>query len=163
MKCDDCGKLMKSSRGNHHFLECGLPNVFLVDVGMATCPSCGRKRITIPNLSGLHRAIAQVVSRKLARLNAKEIRFLRKHLGFSGADFARHMGVTASQVSRWENAREVMGSGAERLLRLLVANQQPVENFPVDLLAQIGRVADSRSAKFRLKSRPDGSWHPAAA
>jgi DNA-binding transcriptional regulator YiaG len=54
-----------------------------------------------------------------------EVRFLRKHLGWSGADFAAHMGVDPTTVSAWENERKPFGTSSDRLLRLIVARQAP--------------------------------------
>ncbi|MGH9782549.1 MAG: hypothetical protein ACRD88_00040 [Terriglobia bacterium] len=55
------------------------------------------------------RAIATTIARKAPGLTPAEIRFLRKCLGWSGADFAAHMGVS--------NAAATMGSApaAQRL------------------------------------------------
>ena len=62
----------------------------------------------IPKIEKLHRTIAMAIVGKKTRLTAEEIRFRRKYLGWSGADFARHMGVTPESISRWENEKERM-------------------------------------------------------
>ena len=49
--------------------------------------------------------MAHAVVRKTSRLTPTEIRFLRRCVGWSGQDFAEHMGTTAETVSRWENGR----------------------------------------------------------
>lgn len=83
----------------------------------------------LPKIEQLHRAIALGVVAKRPRLTAAEIRFLRKYLGWSGAAFAKHMGVTPESVSRWENDREQMGAVADRLLRLMVVTRAPVSEY----------------------------------
>ena len=60
---------------------------------------------------------------------APEIRFLRKYLGWSTADFASRMGTARETVSRWESGAVPMGSQADRLLRLLVATAAPVKGL----------------------------------
>jgi hypothetical protein len=46
------------------------------------------------------------VIHKPARLSGSEVRYLRKYLGWSGADFAGHVGVDPSTVSNWETDKE---------------------------------------------------------
>jgi putative transcriptional regulator len=73
------------------------------------------------------------------RLAPQEIRFLRKWLGWSGQDFAKHFGVTPTTVSRWESVKdsEPMSATADRLLRMSVAHGQPADAYPVSHLAEI--------------------------
>ncbi len=101
--------------------------------------------MVIPKIEQLHRAIALAVVSKRPRLTAHEVRFLRKYLGWSGADFAKHMGVTPESVSRWENEREQMSPVADRLLRLMVVTRAPVSEYPLDSLAEL-EVATSRAS-----------------
>jgi len=99
--------------------------------GIARSAATGGKD---PTVEQLHRAIALAVARKPARLTGPEVRFLRKVLGWSGVDFARHIGVSPEIVSKWENDREAIGAANDRLLRLLVANSEPVSHYPVEEL-----------------------------
>ena len=110
----------------------GLPYVTLVGVEVRRCAACGDHEVVIPKIEQLHRTIAMAVVEKRSRLTAAEIRFLRKYLGWSGVDFARHMGVTAESVSRWENDREQMAAVADRLLRLMVVTQASVSDYSLD-------------------------------
>ncbi len=127
MKCPECKTEMESRKVNHKYTESGLPNVVLVGIEVRHCPKCGEEQIVIPRLEELHRVIAFKVASQAARLNGAEIRFLRKWLGWSGATFAKTIGVAAETVSRWENDKEAMGTTAERLLRLMAIRQKPVE------------------------------------
>ena len=84
---------------------------------------------------------------------------MRKYLGWSGADFAKHMGVTPESVSRWENEREQMGAVADRLLRLMVATKAPVSEYPLDALADL----EDEAAPLRLRVEPaKGGWRAEA-
>ena len=131
---------MESRRENHRYAESGLPNVVLMDVEVRRCPRCGETAIVIPKIEGLHRALAMTLIRERGRLGPLEIRFLRKWLGWSGSDFARHMGVDPATVSRWERVDnpQPMGATAERLLRLAAAYGQPADEYPIGTLAEIG-------------------------
>src|SRR5262245_52050869 len=137
MRCTNCGNPMRTTRGRHRYTESGLPNVTLVNVDIRSCPRCGEREIVIPQIAKLHEMIARFVIRSASSPLAPElIRFLRKWLGLSSADFALYMGVRPETVSRWENrdAAYPLSPTADRLLRLLVANHGPVEQYPVDLL-----------------------------
>jgi len=128
---------MKARRENYRYDECGLTNVTLVRVSVARCPRCGNYEVSIPNIEGLHRLIARALIEKKTRFRGEEVRYLRKNMGWSGADFARHMGVTEETVSRWENDAAPIGPQADRLLRLMVAQGRLTARYPTERLAQI--------------------------
>ena len=65
----------------------------------------------------LHRAIAIAVSQKTARLSGEEVRFLRKFLGWSGADFARRGHAFHLQHRRSRLCGRVHQNGLDRLGR----------------------------------------------
>ena len=110
----------------------------------------------LPKIELLHRTIAIALISKHPRLTAAEVRYLRKYLGWSGTDFAKHMGVTPESVSRWENDREQMSAVADRLLRLMVATKAPVTEYPLDSLAEL----EEESTPVRLRvERAKGGWH----
>lgn len=155
MKCD-CGATMKSTRENYSYAACGLPHITLEGVEVRRCAACGEHEVVIPKLEQLHQAIANAVISKKDRLAAVEVRFLRKHLGWSGADFARHMGVKPETVSRWENGREPIGPVADRLLRLMVVTKAPKRDYAIEALAALGD--DSLPARVKLSAGRDG-WH----
>jgi putative zinc finger/helix-turn-helix YgiT family protein len=145
MTCTVCGGPMKTRRENYRYDGSGLSSVTLHGVEVSRCPKCGGAEVAIPAIEGLHRTIAGALIRKRARLAPAEIKFLRKSLGWSGADFARRIGATPETVSRWEHGRMPMGLAAERLLRLMVATEAPVADYTVDVLAQV--AADNRAPR----------------
>ncbi|MDD5310087.1 MAG: helix-turn-helix domain-containing protein [Deltaproteobacteria bacterium] len=162
MKCLTCGKAMTTARENYNYSACGLPHVTLKGVEVRRCGICGEHEVVIPRIEDLHQVIAMAVVAKKSRLMPAEVKFLRKHLGWSGADFARHMGVAAETVSRWENGREPMGAVADRLLRLLIATKSPDRDYAIDTLAEL--ADEAAPAHLRLAAGRKG-WHsePAAA
>jgi len=159
MKCLTCGHEMTSRRENHHYKESGLKNVVLVNVEVRACPNCGAREVVIPRMDELHRVIAHAVTTKEAKLGGEQIRFLRKYLGWSGSDLAAYMAVQPETVSRWESGSQEMGPVADRLLRLLVSNREPVTQYPIDLFRQQMR----RMAKVTLRFKADPNWHADAA
>ena len=157
MNCVECGKPMRIRREVLPFDKpIGLRGVRL-NTDVARCPNCGEFEVIIPNLEGLHRAIARTLVAKNARLAADEIRFLRKVLGWSGADFAAHMGTSAETVSRWETGATPIGPQADRLLRLMVMTRDPVADYrKLDLLKTVARA---KAATIRMTARAkDGEW-----
>jgi putative zinc finger/helix-turn-helix YgiT family protein len=134
----------------------GLPGVRL-QTTVARCSKCGANEVKIPNIEGLHRAIARMVIAKDARLSGAEVRFLRKVLGWSGSDFAAHMGATPETVSRWETDTAPIGPQADRLLRLMVMTSDPVADYrKLDLLKA---VAKAKPAVVRLIAKADNKGH----
>ncbi len=154
MKCEACGELMRSTRENYNYSASGLPYVTLVHVEVRRCKACGEHEVVIPRIAQLHRAIALSVVNKRPRLTGAEVRFLRKYLGWSGADFAKHMGVAAESVSRWENERDKMAATADRLLRLMVATRRPVSDYDLDFLAEL--EDEAAPIHLRLESAKEG-------
>src|SRR5688572_4662111 len=149
MKCFSCGGRMVASRESYDYRSCGLP-VTLQDVRVSRCEECGEHEVSLPRIEELHRLIARNVIRKPTRFSPEEIRFLRKWLGYSGADLAETMGVTVEQVSRWENGKRDIGAPADRLLRLLVATREPCDDYSADELREVG---DKSSAPRKLSVR----------
>jgi putative zinc finger/helix-turn-helix YgiT family protein len=161
-KCPKCRTPMQTARQNHRYAESGLPNVVLVGVEVSSCPGCGERVISIPRLAQLHRAIALELIRQPGRLTPQGIRFLRKHLGFATADFAKRVGVAPETVSRWESesSPQEMGPVAERLLRLMVALGQRVADYSLDTLATIADEAKVTPLRMAPDER---GWHTEAA
>jgi putative zinc finger/helix-turn-helix YgiT family protein len=160
MKCDLCGAQMKSGRENYRYTACGLDSVTLMNVEVRRCPECGEYEVDIPRLDELHRLIAQEVASKKARLTPQEIRLLRKYLGFSGVDFAATLDVTPETVSRWETGKKQMSPVAERALRLMIFVRDPVEEYPLEKLAE---VAQGEAIPLRMKLRESRSKWKAEA
>jgi len=161
MKCTQCGHAMRTGRENYLYRECGLPNVTLEDLEISRCPGCGEHEAIIPKMEQLHRVIATAVARKVSRLTREEIRFLRKYLGWSGSDFAEHMGVSPETVSRWEHGSATMGPSAERLLRLAAMTREPASDYSLDVLK---RVAQRKAVAQRLQMKVErGAWRAKAA
>lgn len=162
-KCPQCRTPMESRRENYRYDASGLPNVVLEDVEVRQCPNCGERAVVIPAIEGLHRALALALIRAPGRFTPQEIRFLRKSLGWSGVDFAKHFGVDPATVSRWESTEkpQPMGAVAERLLRLAVAHGQPIEAYPLEALAELD---DDQSRKPELLGMKvhRGAWAPSA-
>jgi putative zinc finger/helix-turn-helix YgiT family protein len=137
MKCRECAAPVTVERNAVRRYEMGgLPHVELHGIEVTRCGACGAESIAIPRLGQLHTVLAEAFVKQPRMLAPTEIKFLRKHLGLSGADFAQRMGVARETVSRWETGAMPMGAVADRLLRLLVVTHEPTESYEVDDLLQ---------------------------
>lgn len=160
-KCGDCGSPnVKKEKENYRYTECGLDNVVLEDLTVHRCQACGAVAIDIPRIEVLHQTIARTVAAQPERLSPKEIRFLRKWLGLSGADFANKIGADRSTVSRWENVDnpQAMGLASERLLRLMVMTGTPADSYPIEQTA----TTEAKHGRIMLAETKQG-WVPHAA
>ena len=152
---------MKTKRENYRYDAVGLPGITLKDIKVSRCPKCGEYEVAIPQIEDLHRLIARAVIAKRERLTPEEIRFLRKFLGWSGADFGAHMGTTPETVSRWENGGTPMGVTADRLLRLMVAAGQPKTDYSLETLKLVARL-NPKPLRLGVKIS-GGHWEAVAA
>lgn len=151
-KCRTCGNAeMISAVETYLYLESGLPNVVLAGVEVRRCPSCGHHELVLPRIAELHRTIAHALIHKRSRLSGSEVRFLRKYLGWSGADFARHIGADPSTVSNWENDKAPIGSTSDRLLRLMVAHGAPVDDYSLEDLT---KIEDEKTPPVEVRVSP---------
>src|SRR5262249_52236287 len=154
MKCIKCGATMRVRKESYRYDESGLKHVTLVGVEVARCPHCDNYEISIPRIEELHRLIAKLLIDKSTRFTGEEVRFLRKSLGWSGSDFAKHMGVAEEPVSRWENDAAPIGPQADRLLRFLVAQGKLTTSYPTERLQQINlRKATATRLKLATKQK----------
>jgi len=159
MKCPNCEKAeLAEIRENYRYQECGLSNITLVGIVVRKCPACGNAMPRITNIEGLHDSIAHALINKSERLMAQEIVFLRKYLGWSGADFAKNMHCDRSQISKWEHGKVEMSKPYELLLREMVASGKKIEDYQRHEAAK-KKTFKPRSILLHLKEK---IWKEAA-
>lgn len=84
------------------------------------CNECGEVATMIQNHEGLVAAVAVARSHLPIKLNATEIRFMRKALGMTAAKLAKKLEVGAEHFSRLEQGHLPMTPAKERSLRIFV-------------------------------------------
>lgn len=120
MKCVECGKALRVTwPKTYQYRESGLETVLLTGIRVDVCPGCKAQFPEIPNIVGLHQAIASHLTRKPTSLTGTEFRFLRKEIGLKAKDLAQCLGVTDVSLSRWETGSSPITPAADRLLRTL--------------------------------------------
>ena len=102
----------------YHFVDSGLPNVYLTGIKYRICTECKKQAADIPAVKQLMIVIGRTVVSKEAPLTGLEIRFLRKRLGKKASEFAKEIGVGDEEISRWENGHVQPSKSADRLIRV---------------------------------------------
>lgn len=160
-KCMICGHAMRTERvKDYRYAIGGLKTVRLDGVDRSECPNCGEVEVGIARIEAVHQAIAHALIKRRRRLAPTEVRFLREYLGWSGTEFAKHMGVTRHQVSRWENGAP-LSALADHLLRAFILLKEPTESYSIDDFARIpaGPVKSApKPSTIRLERTSKEEW-----
>jgi putative zinc finger/helix-turn-helix YgiT family protein len=120
MKCSNCGELTVVRPGqSYHYTESGLNNVYLENIELRVCESCGAVTPRIPRILQLHETIARAIVSQPNSLSGPEIRFLRKQLGLKAKEFAAYLRTDVSTYSRWENDGQPISPQSDLLIRLM--------------------------------------------
>ena len=146
----------------YHFIESGLPNVYLIGITYTVCKLCNRQLADTPAIKKLMRVIARAVVESDAALTGLEIRFLRKRLGKKSTEFGSILGVGLKTLSRWENGHNPPDLSADKLIRILYSvlsgderlRRNVDEDIDVWLAALTG---DGQRTKIRARLR-DRDW-----
>lgn len=173
MRCFTCGgELGPSELMNLPFRS--LPGVLLVNIPGQRCSTCGDVEYEIPRIEDLIRVVVEQVVRKQARLTGAEVRFLRKSLGWSSGDLAMRLSVSPSTVSRWESGSQVIGPVPDKLLRMFVIHERPIDDYNLELMRSTAtadpvpvscafQLHDLQWASYvmEVNARPETAVHPA--
>lgn len=114
----------------YRYTESGLDNVFIEGVSFVT-DDAGETCITVPNINGLHKAIATGIVRQKAGMTGREMRFLRTEIGLTQAELAIIVHREALAISRWERGENPIDSNAEALIRLFAAQKLELDAIDV--------------------------------
>ena len=118
----DCTKSLKQYTSTaakpYHFLDSGLPNVYLVGVKYWVCGKCGAQSAEIPAPEQLMNVIGGSVVMKPGILTGQEIKFLRKRAGKRAADFAGLINKTPEHFSKLETGALPLQEPTDKLIRL---------------------------------------------
>ena len=163
MTCSMCDnkKALKRSKITHKYKECGLDNVTLIGVERHRCDKCGEEYFGYGNAEKLHQMIAEVLIQKKDMLTGTEVRFLRKHLGYSTVMFAKIIGYDDATLSRIETGHQPVTRAFDRLIRFTVASKLPDRNY--DLHDQILKGSGMKLDRIELTSTAHGNWKFKAA
>lgn len=153
----------------YHYKESGLPHVYLVN-GYKEIVTPNGKAVVINDVEGLHLAIAYTAVTLRKHLTGPEVRFIRKYLEQTQAQFAELLGVEEQTVRLWEK-RPRAPKAADRAVRLLFLNMIDGSAAGRTNIAEIVHNTEARpevpkiSLRFKPRARHDkwGSDLPLAA
>lgn len=118
-----------------HYTASGLDNVVLAGLRVCTDDD-GDESITIPNINGLHKAIARTIVSRPSGMNGRELRFLRTEMGLTQAELAEKVKREGLAIGRWERGENPIEPNAEAIIRLIA-----IERLELNLDAQAEEVS----------------------
>ena len=142
--CVSCDGVATITRKNYPFNDMGV-SVELQNVEVSSCAKCATEEPIIPNMDGLMLAVATALICIPRKLAGDQVRFLRKFVGKSAADFSSFLHIDPTHLSKIENDKTDIGAGTDKLVRLLVANMSPALKSTIEeLMATIPMIEDRR-------------------
>lgn len=139
---------VSSYKEPYHFVESGLPYIYLVGVRQFRC-ECGNEFVEIPAIKQLMSLIARNVVLKNEALTGAEVRFLRKQLGQKAADFAAKVKLQPETLSRMETGKQAIGEKSDNYIRIYYA----LASKDRVLLSTIEKALDLVLAEKRKRTR----------
>jgi DNA-binding transcriptional regulator YiaG len=153
----DCAKSLKKYTATHakpyHFLDSGLPNVYLIGVKYWVCGKCGAQSAEIPAPEQLMNVIGESIVMKTGVLTGQEIRFLRKRVGKKASDFAALINKTPEHFSKLETGALPLKEPTDKLIRLTYG----LLSEDKELLARIGTKFEEWFKSIGLSKKPPQS------
>ncbi len=89
-------------------------------------------------------------------MSGKELKFLRKYLGYSGAVFSRPIGHEAEHLSRLEHGKASIQEVFDRLVRLLVGQRIPERDYDLQDLFLDNKLMKTTWLEFSIS--PKKGW-----
>jgi transcriptional regulator with XRE-family HTH domain len=147
---------------DYHYTASGLDNVTLVGL-KSVCDDEGDECVTIPNINGLHKAIATAIVTRLSGISGKELKFLRTLMGKTQAELAAEVHREGLSVGRWERGETPIESNAEALIRLMAR-----ENLDLKLDARVDQITgwcvqSAVATPIKIDARNPEDYRPLAA
>jgi len=118
----------------YRYTECGL-DVIIAGVSFLS-DDAGNDVIRIPNVNGLHRAIATGIVKRKAMMSGREMRFLRSEMGMTQAELAAMIHREPLTISRWERGETEIDANAETLVRL-----HAIERLKLDVTDGVSEIS----------------------
>lgn len=156
MKCELCGIERKTLYNQTYHFEktlSGLDNLYLQNITVDYCEKCEDISPYFYRAIPLHKTIAQAIVLQPVPLIGNDIRFLRKHLGLRGKDFAELLHIDAATLSRWENSEQNPSPQSDLLVRTLFISawmDKYQEMFSEKLLPKITSITSIRQSNFSI-------------
>lgn len=149
MDCSECGKdviLVKRTKVPYDGIR--VANVYLWNCEVEVCPHCGVESPVVRHIKKVHSMIAFAIALQPAKLSGVELRFLRRTLRLTVAEWSARIGIASESFSRWENGRSP-SQQVEKLTRIDFLTSIS-KDLSIDLVLQ-DVVSDVLSAELKDK------------
>jgi|SRR5208337_138802 len=146
----------------YRYTECGLDNVIIHGVEFIVDDD-GEQVVSIPNINGLHRAIAESILLRQASISGRELRFIRTEMGLTQAELAAIVHREPLAVSRWERGECPIDNNIEAIIRLVA-----MERLDIDTGHSVQEltgwcVPTAAEKPIDIDGHDPGHYHPMAA
>jgi DNA-binding transcriptional regulator YiaG len=147
---------------SHHYLDCGLDNVWLED-GYDVHRTPYGKGISIRDTAALHHAIGRWMIAHPKPLDGADLRFIRTELELTQRGLADMLGATEQTLRLWEKYRKKPLPGpADRLLRALYGETLNGEHSVRDMTEKLAISTQDEDVKGIFRRTRTG-WQVARA
>jgi DNA-binding transcriptional regulator YiaG len=119
----------------YRYTDSGLENVIVEGTNFLADDS-GEGCMMIPNINGLHKAIAHGIVTRRSSMSGNELRFLRTEMGMTQAELAGVLHRESLAISRWERGEVAIDGNAEAVVRLL-----SIQKLELPDHADVGEIA----------------------
>ncbi len=122
MNCLNCrNSIQGKAVQKYRYKECGLDNVYFIDIVQKYQCSCGETYYEFPPVNIIYLVIAYHILRKRTLLNKQEFRFLRKWVGLTDEKLITLLGVKSRvTVSNWERGTKTISQATDHAMRMVV-------------------------------------------
>lgn len=147
---------------DYRYTASGLDNVTLVGLE-AVCDDDGDDCITIPNINGLHNAIAGAIVSHPRGMSGKELRFLRTLMGKTQAELGLEVHREGLEIGRWERGEHPIDPNAEAVIRVMAK-----EHLGLEMSAKMDEIVGwcvqtAATQPIRIDASDPTSYRPLAA
>jgi len=141
----------------YHYTECGLDNIYL-DGGFSIAKN---GTLSIRDIHGLHREIAEVLANLSRPLKGKEIRFIRHYFDINQKTLGEQLCVSYQAVLRWEKSKSKITKTADRFLKVLLYGYLHEDASTLETVKRLSdRDAKDHEDKIEMQFKKD--WAIAA-
>ena len=140
----------------YHYVECGLPNVWLVN-GFERHSAPYGQGVSIHDMSGLHKCIAKFLCDKTEPLTGQEFKFLRREMDFSQQAVGKLLGLQSRQIRNIEKSEETRNPYDLWMRHIYLESIDP-ESSLVELMERLRSLDTEWHQNLTMKSDESGVW-----
>lgn len=145
----------------YHYTACGLDNIYLRN-GFVIKETPSGTTVSIHNLDGLHKAIANNIITKDSPINGKEFKFLRIEMDLSQSAIGALMEKSDQTIAKWEKGEIPVPRLADTAIRNLYS--ESAEKGPIQGLLTKLKDLDRKYHETMIQlEEAEGGWHIADA